>query len=960
MLAAKRLRAHLALFAALFGVVAVVTAFSSGIAGYLATATTTGVRDGFAAASGDEGAVRVEARLAGADQDAAVREIVAERFGDAPMLVDRTVQSDPVGASIDGTELDLVLASLPIQERATLVDGEWAGGPSGAVLHAAAAEALGVEPGDVVSAAGSEFTVTGTWRPLDALDPAWFGEELAATGSAGDVFGPLVIDEGAYGEVSPFARWVIRPDPEAVRPQQLDDIAAGVATLPDVLGESDTVATGNVIFGGRLGALTESLAGSVNALGGVAPVPAILVGAIGLVTLVELARLLVNVRLIESSLLRSRGASAVRIAVSTALEALIVALPAAVVAGILAQLATGSGSWPIAAAIVAATVVIFGGIAFLDARRPPSRETAQDSGRGRQAVGLGVVVLALAAATVSVWQFRLYGSPIVRGADGRSAVDPIAVLAPTLALVAGALLVVVLFAPVSAGLQRSTRRRGGIGLALAASQIARRATVFTTPVLLIALAVGGLVVAGTYSATWDRATAEARDIGNGADVRVVTAEPLPAVEGVDAQAPVFTTMLQSGDDAIELIAIPAAAVATVVNPARGAVDRAAIAAALETELPVILLPPGTTALEVDATGETAIWLVNSQGRVQPLRGEVPEGQWSIAAIDVTVAATGVDYAYRLSAITAVTPEGSQQLELGEWALAPEALEIEAEVSAAAEGIGFDAEVGRPNPGSVRLMPGGAAPVPIVVSQAFADRGGFVPGDELTVRFANSGRDVTGTIAAVEPVIPGTTAAFGMMADLAAFGRQQLVTSATVPEPGEVWIAAADPSAVASGLAGPGIRITTVDSGAGEALLSAGRVALWIGAIGGLVLAAAAVSAVAGALLRGRSGEVVVLRVVGRRPSEQASSRRRELALVVGFAVLGGLAVGAAVSLLTVADLARSAVLDPPAALPTVLGIEAAGFALLGGFVVVLAVSVLLYGARVARQARTLSVREDVR
>lgn len=934
MVAVKRLRAHRGVFTALFAVLLITAGASSGLVGYLASATTSGVRAAFLAAPGSEGALRVEARSSGADQDAAVRDLLSGQFPGVPLVIDRTLWTDPVLATHDDAPAALVLASLPVAERATLVEGRWATGADEGVLHEAAARALDLAPGAVIALPnGEDVTITGTWVPLDALDPVWFGDPLAASGAVGDEFGPLVVDEALVDSVRPFARWVLFPNPALVTADAVPTLVDGAATLRDALAASDAISTGNVLVDGSLPQLAGRLDVSLDALSGVAPVPAVLLGAIGLVALVELARLLVRVRMVETGVLRARGASAGRIAASTAVEAAVVAAPASVVGVVVAGLVTGVAAWGIAAGILLAAAAVFAAVAMLDARRPLNRATALDSGRGRRVAALGFVVLAVAAAIVSVWQFRLYGSPLVRGADGRSAVDPLAVLAPTLALVAGALLVVVLVAPATAALERLTRR-ARIGWALAGWQLARRVTVFATPVLLVALAVGGTVVAATYGATWDRAATIARESGNGAAVRVVSTWPLPAAEEiaeVDAMAPALTATLQAGDDRVRLLALPADRLDAVVEPAGGAVDGAALATAISLA-PDVPLPEGTTALEV--SGQATVWLVDEWGAVRRVDAPftVPPGRWSLGAIDV-VAGEPAELT-----VTATTPGGDRRLDLEDWVVAPAA----------------DSPV-------PRLVPSDVLTLPLAVSNSFAVRGGLEVGDEVSVRFEGTGRRVVGTISAVVPVVPSAPADLAIVADLPAFSAQQLALSASVPAANEVWISTADPARVAAELAGPGVRITTDASTAGDVLLASGRAALWIGAVGALVLATAAVGAIVGALLRDRSGEVVVLRAIGVTSRTQAASRRRELSLVLGWSVAGGVVVGAAVSALTVAELARSAVLGVSEAIPTELLVDlpAVGIAV-GALILGLVAVVTAYGALVAGQARTLSMREDGR
>lgn len=976
MLAAKRMLAHRALFAALFGIVIVITGFSCGIAGYVASAATVGVREGFAAATGSDGSVRAEARFAGDDQDAAVRQIIAANFDGAPLVVERTLESDPVSTNAG----ELVLGSADVQPRSALEAGAWPRDAGEAVLQADAAASLGLKPGDAITLSpDTTVTISGTWRADDPLDPYWFGEDLTRL---------LVIDETVWSslDTTPLARWTVRPDAALVDPGDIDAISAGAASLQEALQDSDDVSTGNVIYGGGLASWTESLRASLSAVAGVAPVPAVLAAVIGLVALVELARLLVGVRVIETGLLRSRGASALRLTRDAAIEAAVAAIPGALLAALVASIVVGVGSWLIPLAVAAVAVLAFAVTTLLNARRPASRDTVQDSGRARRVAGAGLVILVLAAAIVSVWQFRLYGSPVVRGADGRAQVDPIAVLAPALALVALSLLAVVAFGAAAGALDRSTARRGSIGTTLAARQVARRASVFATPVLLIALATGGLVVASTYSATWQQATTTAREVGNGAAVRVVTDDPatgFDSIEGVDAAAPVLTATLQLGDDSVRLIALDSASIDGLMTRAGGVIDTAALAAALSVDVPGVDIPQGTTTLQLAATAPTQLWLADSRGAIVKLTSvggavEVPAGSgWRILAVDVRLDATGIDYSYRLDGITA----DGVALELGSWQLAADSLTLtEGTVTAAADAVGFDArgsvtaverfdlETFQPTlvdfvrvpAGSVRLVPDRATPeLPLAISSALAARGDLAVGDELTLRFEGSGRSLVGTIAQIIAVIPGTSDDLAIAVDLTGFDHQQLMNFEAVPPATEVWIATSTPIAVADRI--EGARVSTAQSGPGDALLSAGRVALWIGAGGGLLLAIAAVSAIAGALLRSRTGELVVLRVLGLAAREQAASRRREMLVVIGYSIVAGALSGAIVSALVVPDLARSAVLNLPDALATVLRIDALWAAAgLAALVIALLAVVGLYARRVRDQARTLSAREDVR
>jgi hypothetical protein len=83
--------------------------------------------------------------------------------------------------------------------------------------------------------------------------------------------------------------------------------------------------------------------------------------------------------------------------------------------------------------------------------------------------------------------------------------------------------------------------------------------------------------------------------------------------------------------------------------------------------------------------------------------------------------------------------------------------------------------------------------------------------------------------------------------------------------------------------------------------------------------------------------------------------------VLGWGAVGGVVVGATVSALTVADLARSAVPAASDAVPTALLIDIPSVGLaLGGSTLAIVAIVATYGALVKAQARTLAAREDAR
>ena len=145
------------------------------------------------------------------------------------------------------------------------------------------------------------------------------------------------------------------------------------------------------------------------------------------------------------------------------------------------------------------------------------------------------------------------------------------------------------------------------------------------------------------------------------------------------------------------------------------------------------------------------------------------------------------------------------------------------------------------------------------------------------------------------------------------------------------------------------------------MLGSGAIALWVAAIGAALLALAALGAVVGAQLRGRSGEVVVLRAIGMGSKQQGRTRRREYTLVIAYGIAVGLVAGLLAAIATIAPLALSAVPEPYPEVPTELMFEPIS---LGVSLIILTLLVIgsafVYGVQVTTQARTLAAQEVVR
>ncbi|MEU4363973.1 FtsX-like permease family protein [Promicromonospora sp. NPDC023987] len=619
-LLARRSTAHRGLLALVWLLVAVLTGALGVTVGWTQAAATAEARDGFAAAEPSGRAVQLATRLAddgGADaQDTRVQEVLADLLGGVPHRVAYDVRTEPqYTRGSDGEDLGRwSVALLPASSRAealagegaagvTVVDGTWPTGAYDAAVQADAAEAAGLAVGDTIrlgvdpdapTTTGTPLAITATWRVTDPDDAVWLGDPVALTGADGAHPGPVVVSQDVVAglDTDPFARWTVVPDSTELTPAHLPALAALTAEVERGLGEDDSVAPRGLTITGTLSTTAADLGAALRAADAVALVPLCLLALVGLVALVQVARLLAATREPEVALLVSRGAAPGTVAGAALVEGALLALTAAAAGGAAAwaalRLVTRSDAGAavpaatplavaLAVAVVAAATLLL--VAALQAQAAARRQVTDRSGRVRQVAALGTVVLTVAAAAVSVTQLLRYGSPLLTTPDGPRT-DPTAAAAPALALAALAVVAMAVLGPATrlwAGL--AGRSRGVVG-PLAARQVARRLVVYVVPVVLLVLAGGAATLAGGYAGTAERLRADVDVLANGADVRVTAPEsgrldPTPYLEGgadtggpgpdAVAAAPVLSATAYSDGLPVTVLALPAAAASAVMR-----------------------------------------------------------------------------------------------------------------------------------------------------------------------------------------------------------------------------------------------------------------------------------------------------------------------------------------------------------------------------------------------------------
>ncbi|WP_316527606.1 FtsX-like permease family protein [Kitasatospora brasiliensis] len=444
-----------------------------------------------------------------------------------------------------GTQLDLTLLADLDRGRVQLLAGAWPGAATGPVQSAApeaavpqsllrrlglTEQALPAEVPLTDRVDGKPLTVriTGVYRATDPTAPYWridpvSGHEIEV--GAFTTFGPMMVDQSAFttaGLVQSGRSWLLDADFSSVGQAS----AQAIGDRAQRLGE-ELRTTGTLTAKTELPDIVHELSDGM-----VVARSTLLIGALQLAVLAAAALLLV-VHLIaarqesENEMLAARGASAVRLGSFTALESLLLALPAALFAPLLTpflvralaglggshQVALDTGiSWSLwqvavvcafACVVLAAVPSVVRGVGAA-LRRRTGRRQAVVSGVARN--GGDLAVLALAA--LAYQQLDQYGGGLSTDSSGRLDVDLLLVATPTLALCAGTLIVLRLLPFVARLGARAAARGRGLGPALVGWQLARRPGRATGPVLLLVMAVATGVLALGQHATW---TASQRD-----------------------------------------------------------------------------------------------------------------------------------------------------------------------------------------------------------------------------------------------------------------------------------------------------------------------------------------------------------------------------------------------------------------------------------------------------------------
>ncbi len=603
-LAARRVRADGAFLLALWLVVSAATSLVAAAFQYSDAVAISGLQRAVLNAAPVDRGVSVQTDATAAQVpafDSTVTGILSSALGPvAPViLAARSTALAPLGMASDeaGRHLTVLGGYANLDEHAQLTAGSWpiAGrNPIEATLSTAAARAMGLAIGDRLALVDASVpnsgtnplltvVVTGTWT-TDPDDTYWLGDPLDVNGllDQGSVAyqGPLMVAPGdllAGGLIQHLSlTWRAGLATARLTPADLPGLAQAVPGLaPSLAAALPPRQAVNVILG-VAPVLTNVVQSLALAQGGVTLLTLQFV-VLAAFAVILVAALLAERRRRENRILESRGATRVQIVTITTAEAILVTLPAVIMAPVVAALGihflatssplAGAGvDLPLALSGHALFGAVLAGLAAAIAQVAPTisiggRLTSLRLALGRegsqvavQRVGIDIVLLLIAA--LALWQLRLYGSPVTT-AGGTLGVNPLLVAGPAIGLAACSLLATRALPRLARIAERLFLRRSSLVPELGAHELARRPLRSIRSTLMVMLAAGLTTFAIVYDATWFQSQSDQAAYQAAASVRVAVAPqskvPVPflgqtyrAIPGVTTATPTIRTSVDIG------------------------------------------------------------------------------------------------------------------------------------------------------------------------------------------------------------------------------------------------------------------------------------------------------------------------------------------------------------------------------------------------------------------------------
>ncbi|MFI5479394.1 FtsX-like permease family protein [Streptomyces rubiginosohelvolus] len=607
-----RVRAHRLLLSAAVlavllttSVLAALTAFSGSV-GDAALRHTLTHRSAASAALVVSASVDHEQR---AEADEAVRKASLDAFDRLPVTVGKLESSgsyalprslqDPAARR---GEPDLTHFAALDRDRVRITEGRAPAasdgtGPVQVALPVVAAEALKLKPGARLTVTDrlrddkkQRVLVTGVYEAADRSDPYWQLDPLGGRGVrklAFTTYGPLLTDpsvlaSGALGGGQ--TSWLAAADFATLTTGSMAGLRDASAGAPKALAAAPVFKAG-VTARMSLPTVLDQLDRALLVSRSTLMIVAVQLVLLAAYALLLVARLLNSERDGERELLRARGGSRGRITSFAAIEALLLAVPAAVVAPLLAGPLTGllaersalsrigldvgaasTGTvWLVSAAVALACALAVVAPSLTVGAGGRRTRAASLPGPVRAGADLGLLLIA----AVAYWQLdrQAGGGALTGDRAGNLGIDPLLVTAPALALLAGTVLTLRLLPPAARLAERRAAKGRGLPAALAGWQFGRRPLRGAGPVLLLVLSVAMGMLAIGQSASWNRSQSDQADFGSGASVRLVgghgsgpaSAGIYSGLDGVRQAAPAHrTTVEASGGRTAEILALDTA------------------------------------------------------------------------------------------------------------------------------------------------------------------------------------------------------------------------------------------------------------------------------------------------------------------------------------------------------------------------------------------------------------------
>ncbi|MFH8471733.1 FtsX-like permease family protein [Streptomyces sp. NPDC018000] len=612
-----RVRAYRLLLAAAVLAVVLTTSVLAALTAFSGSIGDAALRHSLTHRSASAASLVMSAQVVPAQRDAAdaiARKTARDTFDGLPVTV-RTLETSGTYAlprglrapDVRGGDPDLTRFASLDRSRIRLTAGRMpaagngkAGDPVQVALPHAAARDLKLRPGsrltltDRLDDKPLRVLVTGVYAASDRTDPYWQLDELGGRGIrkvAFTTYGPLLTDPAVTGSgrvSSGNMSWLATADFRTATTDRMDALHSAALAAPKKLQAAPEFRTGATVQTSLprvLEQIDRALLVSRSTLMIVAVQLVLLAGY----ALLLVARLLSSERDGETRLLRARGGSRGRITTFAAIEALLLALPAALVAPLLAgpltrlladrgalsriglRLEAGATAtvWLVAAvaALTCALAVVAPALAAGAGDRRAGRAAALPAPL-RAGADIGLLVIA----AVAYWQLDRRTTGFGGGAlsgdrQGELGVDPLLVAAPALLLLAGTVLTLRLLPPAARLAERGASGGRGLIAALAGWQFSRRPLRHAGPVLLLILAVAMGMLAIGQGASWDRSQDDQADFRAGASLRVLASaddDPEEAgryarLSGVREAAPAFRTTTElTGQRTAEVLALDTA------------------------------------------------------------------------------------------------------------------------------------------------------------------------------------------------------------------------------------------------------------------------------------------------------------------------------------------------------------------------------------------------------------------